>query len=385
MRILVSVLAFFVFHMVCLGAATPAICIRLEAAGWSGGPLALTLSGHHVGFGVVAICFPRALTNVGLRSALSAASLILCVSIIIQNECSHAMGITSGRVVGGAATALACLAIESSLGQTGPHRRGFVLGLYMILGNAAYSVGTTIAGFYPGALPVAAISAALGLVPAVMSPESLPFRPITGSRASGWLPLIRQAPHAISAALAGGSATTAMLVISPLQATRLGLSPSEITIYLTSIVLAGTIFPVPLGILADRFSHHQVLQYTAGGAGVLSLFATIIPNPLCSLSLLVLSTGLCFSLYPLGLGIAQSRLSADHATAANSGLLLAGATGSVLGAPLCGAFIDMLGPPALGLWVAFSALFAYTLSSKWFTKASCNLLLGRVFKLRTAF
>lgn len=356
MRTLIGLLTSSALFMLCLGAATPAVSLRLEAAGWSHSFLSLTLGTHHIGFAAVAIFGTSMLTHLGARKALLLASLSLAFGTFLQAGWTHPLNIAFGRAIGGAAVALTCITVEPGIGRIGGARRGTLLGLYLVSSNLSYSLGSALSGYELWSLVLATLAALCICMPASLLSNESPF-PCAARVELG--PICTLTPDALIAALCGGATTTTLLVVTPLQGLQLGLSPTQNTIYVTLIAAMGALVPTPMGLLADRGDRRKILRQTVLWAAILALISAWVQTPILSAIALAASAGACFSLYPLGFGWAQSQIDPESFARGAGALLLAAATGSVIGAPIAGGFLASIGPAALPLWIAIAASLSW--------------------------
>lgn len=351
---LVGFLGAYAILMFVMGVATPTLALALERAGISGGVAGLVLASHHVGFAATALVAGPILGRFGARRALGIAGFSLGAAVFMQAGFESPWLLGVGRAIGGSAVAVACLAIEPGLGALAGRRRGLVLGAYLVVGNLALCAGPPLASFGLSVLvPVSALAVAV-ILPAALVPARR-------TRAVGpgldLRLLVSAAPGATLAAFAGGAATSALFAVGPLWGLRLGLSPAEGALLVVALVAAGGIAPLPLGLLADRTDRDRVIRFTSTGCAAAGLAAALSPTP-AAFVFAAVASAFAFSLYPLGVGLAQDRLDADELLRASGGMLLAFAAGSVLGPPVAGFLVESRGPAALPLWVAVSGSLA---------------------------
>lgn len=392
MRTLIGLLLSSSLAMVCMGMATPAVAMRLEASGLGGGALGLVLALHHLGFAAVAVLGGSLADRLGARRAIVLSGLLLAGAVALQALSPSSLVVGVARGGGGAAIALLCLAVEPGIGRIAGSRRGLYLGIYLIITSLSLGLGAPFAAYGHVALLAAAAIAVLILAAGLVipiepappnrtpepgrSPLSRAISPRLAS-ASRWLErrrigepraegerrsvdlgaLLSRAPGATLAALAGGAATSAIVAVAPLQASGLGFGPEETSLHLMALLFAGAISPLPLGLIADRSDRDRVILVAATLATVSSLVAALSPPPF-SIIFQILGAGFAFALYPLGVGLAQDRMGPSEFSRASGGLLLAFAAGSVLGPPVGGSLLDLVGPSALPIWVAGSASIA---------------------------
>lgn len=341
-----------------LGIATPSIALRLAEAGVGGGLLGLVLSAYNLGVIGVGLLGSRLLRRLGARQSLRLAGTLLGVALAIQVFTSELAVVALARALAGAGFSFGCLAVETGIGRAAGARRGLFLGIYLAVANGAQCAGTLLASPEPTVL-VLAVVAVLGTWASARSVETEAGGDASSAEPTGPAPLdfgllVRRAPGAAIAATCGGAAVSALTSVAPIYGAKLGLSGNAVVLLLTSVVATGAVLPPLLGITADRRGYDRVIRGTVIMVTGVALLSALLGEGLAAMATLCMASGLAFALYPLGVGLAQVRLSDSELPRVTGGLLILFATAAVAGGPAAGAMVERLGAPALPLWVALA-------------------------------
>ena len=170
--------------------------------------------------------------------------------------------------------------------------------------------------------------------------------------------LYRVAPAAVVGCLASGLLNSALLGLTPIFGTRLGLAPAFMVWLLTAFQLGSFVCQWPLGRLSDRVDRRLVI------AGcVLAVAAPVgrggpgwrpTGTGCCRCIFLYGASTLTF--YAVAVAHAADFAEPDQMVGVSSSLLLAWAAGAAAGPTLAAPFIDLLGPPGLFVYSLLIAL-----------------------------
>ncbi len=122
-------------------------------------------------------------------------------------------------------------------------------------------------------------------------------------------------------------------------------------------IISGVVFQWPLGWLSDFFDRRKVM---VGTTIAIMIPAVIVYFFTSSDSVVFIATffvsGLCFTVYPMGITQACDRLDSLHLTTATSVLMFAYGFGAVIGPLVAPIFIQVFPPAGLFLYLAFTSL-----------------------------
>ncbi len=261
------------------------------------------------------------------------------------------------RALTGVCFALLYMVIESWLNEAVDNRvRGAVLSLYIIVTNLVTMGGQLMVNLYDPAGPplfsLVAILIAVSLVPLSLTPTAAP-KPVevTGFDLGG---LFRNSPSGFVGCLCVGLAEGAFWSLGPVFAQGRGLTLAEVTLFMSAVVLGGTLSQWPLGRLSDRIDRREVIAGCCLGAALTAVvIVTAAPeNRLITLALAALHGAFLVPLYALCLAHANDFAPNDRLVETSSALLLIYAVGAVLGPLAAGPLMDAYGPALLFLAIA---------------------------------
>jgi MFS family permease len=277
------------------------------------------------------------------------------------------------RLIDGLCVAGVYVCLESWLNERADSdTRGTVLAGYMIalyvgqaLGQYLLNLGSSLPS-----LPfvVASMLISLAAIPVALTRiHAPPVAPTAG-------PQIRELYAASPLGVVGATITGLMLggfyALGAVYAQRMGMTLSQVAVFMSAVILGGVALQYPLGALSDRLDRRRVIVLTFAGTvatSVAIVFVTMPGWPLLGLG--ALFGGLSFALYPLCVAHANDRLPPEQRVSASASLVLAYALGAAGGPIAAAGALTLAG--AAGLF--------------WFT-ATCGalaLLFGFWRQLRT--
>ncbi len=174
----------------------------------------------------------------------------------------------------------------------------------------------------------------------------------------GILRLYTISPLGVLACFSSGLINTALFVLLPVYAKRLGYDETRISILLSVAVIGPLFIQYPVGWLADRFGRRPLMLATALIAILFSaLIVNLPPDSFYWLvGLTVLLAGMISPLYGLGVGQTNDYVSKKDFVAASAGLLFAWGIGASVGPIMAAPAMRLFG--ANGLFYFVSACHA---------------------------
>jgi MFS family permease len=165
------------------------------------------------------------------------------------------------------------------------------------------------------------------------------------------------APIALAASLLYGGIETGGNGLLPVFGLRAGFTPQWATFQLTLLALGNVVFPIPIGLIADRLNKIKLLAFFAlfGMVGALALPALAADKPLYALALFVWG-GIIGGLYTVGLALLAEKFHGARLVSANAAYIMMYALGMILGPPALGLGLDLASPH--GLFDALALFFA---------------------------
>jgi MFS family permease len=170
--------------------------------------------------------------------------------------------------------------------------------------------------------------------------------------------IITQSPAGVAGCAAAGLVSGAFWTLAPVFALNAGLGVTEVSLFMSVIVLGGAIGQWPLGYLSDRHDRRKVLLGALGVACLLAIAMYL--TAMYRSGLLFIPAffygAASFPIYAVAVSHVNDRISAEDFVETSSGLLLAHGLMSAIG-PLLGALaMRLLGSASLFLFMALALL-----------------------------
>ena len=334
--------------------------IRAANEGFSGSVTGIVMSGYFVGFLIGSLATPHAVHRVGHLRVFAAAAALASIAILV-----HGLAVTPllwglMRIVTGLAYAAAYIVTESWLNDrvTNEHRGG-LLSVYMIVGYAGMGGGQLLlnAGDPDSAELFILVSVLISAASMPILLSILPQPEMRPPARVGPLDMYRLSPLGTVGCALTGVVQGALFGMGALYARTLGLSVSEISLFMLLLVLGAGIVQWPIGKLSDRIDRRRVILFLAL-FGALACAAAV---PLGGLGrswtvALAAVLGIApLTLYSLCIAYANDHVDPARRVGASSMLLLIFGCGAVFGPSLAGATMDLAGANGF-LWLIGSVL-----------------------------
>lgn len=329
------------------------IGVQLGIQGIASATIGYIMVGYSVGFVGGAFFAPKLLMRVGhIRSFAALASITAMAAItypLIDNVWLWALL----RLIGGFAVAALFVAIESWISAVSSNdNRARLLALYSIAAYSASAGGQLLIqpGLNAGS-NAAYIFAALLLMASVipLSISRLQSPPIEPSENMSLKKLWNITSLGVLTAMSAGALIGGFYSLTPLFATLIGFSTSQVGLLMSASVFSAMILAWPIGWICDRVERSRVLFVSAIVAGVAALLVTIsseLPFTLVAI-LLSIFMALIASIYSIAVALTNDLVDPSERVPASSALMLSYGIGSIIG-PLSGAWLmEFIGTPML--------------------------------------
>lgn len=336
------------------------LAVRLAGQGYSARAIGLNPSAGGLATLFIATLVPRLAHWIGLRRLLFLALLTSVASLAAFAVYENYWAWLAIRGLYGAALTVLFVLSEFWINTVAPPgRRGVVLGIYTTSLAAGFAAGPTIL----------ALTGTQGLPPFLAAVALFLFAAVPVALVGGQAPelesqaktslrsLLFAAPVATFAALIFGAIETSCLSLLPVFALRNGMQAEIGAILVSLFAFGNVIFPIPMGLLSDRFDRRRLLLAIAalGAIGALALPLAAGASFALFACLLVTWGGVVGSLYAIGLAHLGERYGGPELAAANATYIMLYSAGMLVGPPILGFGLDLA--PA-GFFVAIAALLA---------------------------
>jgi MFS family permease len=252
--------------------------LTLALNGYPGTTAGIVVTGYGFGFLAGCVAAPQLIRNVGqirafavLAAVCSVTSMVFAVSEVV------ALWLLL-RVVMGFCQAGLFTVVEGWLSAAVPAQaRGGLLSFYIVATKVAIVGGQVLLGQVDTASPLwfevagAVFTLSLISVALTSTPQPPPARlEMLGPRA-----LYRVAPAAAAGCVASGLLNSALLGLTPIYGTRIGLEPRLVIWLLTAFQLGSFVCQWPLGQLSDRVDRRFVLVGCVVAVAALSVVTAL--------------------------------------------------------------------------------------------------------------
>jgi len=342
-----------------LSLVIPLLALRLEAAGFAAHDNGAQIAVSGLATLIGAPLAPALARRFGLRAMLGAAIALAVVSLAGFAFTSDFRLWIAIRLAFGLALTIVFVLSEFWISATAPRgQRGLVLGIYATFLALGFAIGPALLsftgtdGFAPFVL--AAIVMGAGGLPVIWAGDAAaecesPENPKLA-------PIFRDAPVAVIAALLYGCIETGLIGLLPVFGLRSGFSEGWATFQLSLFALGNVVFPVPIGLIADRTGKIRLLVWCSliGLFGALALPGLAGNRLVYALSLFVWG-GVVGGIYTVGLAALAEKFHGQKLAAANAAYVMMYALGMMVGPPALGFGLDLA---PRGLFDALGVCFA---------------------------
>lgn len=334
--------------------------LRGDAEGFSTLALSIVMSAYFVGFLFSSRLTPKLIRRVGHVRVFAALGSTISAVLILYPMLVEPWAWTVGRVIIGFCFCGVYVTAESWLNDASTNEtRGKALSLYLMVQMAGIVVAQYIVtqgdvlGYALFIIPSVLVS--LAFAPILLSIRPMPqfaqTKPMTIRR------LIEASPLGCVGMFLLGGIFSAQFGMSAVYGVRVGLSVSQISIFVSVIYVSALVAQYPIGWLSDRIDRRILIMGVGfiGAAGALIAFFITDNFSVILLSAAILG-GMSNPLYALLIAYTNDYLEREDMAAASGGLLFINGIGAIAGPLIVGWMMDSLG--ANGFWM-FSAVLMF--------------------------
>ena len=347
-----------------LGVVLP---LRMEAGGY---PVALTgaiMAAYYLGLAFGGMKCKHVILRIGHIRAFSTfaaltAAICLAYAFFFNPAAWVILRLVNGFCIAGMTTAIESWLNDRSSNET----RGRVLGYYMLTFYLAIALGQTLVNTAPVAgsdlLMISAALIGLSLVPVALTTLGEPN--LGELRVLNVKELFEASRVGVVGAGVAGILVGSFYALGVVFARQIGLSVTEAALFMSTVVLGGLSFQVPIGMLADRFDRRIVMSSMLIAVGVSwGLLSKSIANEVFLPALMLMALvfgGAISSVYPLCVAQTFDRLDKRYYVAASGRLLMVYSIGAAIGPLLASVLMSLYGPFSFFLFESAIAI-AYAL------------------------
>lgn len=321
--------------------------IRSEVEGFSTGATGAVMTCYFIGFLAGSRTATKALASVGhIRVFAALASMASTATLV------HALTITPitwglMRFTTGLCMAGLYIVFESWINDLATNAtRGRLLAAYMVVTMGGIAAGQFLLNLADPRgfelFVIASVLVSLSLVPVALSGRSAP--PTRTPEPMSFRELAGIVPTGLFVATLVGTAHGSLLGMGAVYATRAGLTPAQIAVFMGAPMAGGVILQFPIGILSDRVSRRAVMLAVALAAvAASSLMLVAEAGSIPSYGLMFVIGGFSFPLYSLGIAYTNDWIKPEQAMGASSVLVTMNGIGAIVGPVAAAGMILFLG------------------------------------------
>ena len=332
--------------------------LRGEVEGFSTLSLSIVMSAYFLGFLFSSRFTPELIRRVGHVRVFAALGSMVSAVLISYPVLLDPWAWAVGRVVIGFCFCGVYITAESWLNDASSNEnRGKSLSLYMIVQMAGIVVAqwivTTgdISGYVLFIIPSILVS--LAFAPVLLSVRPMPAFETT--KPMKIKDLIAASPLACVGMFMLGGVFSAQFGMSAVYGSRVGLTVSEISLFVSAIYVAALVLQYPIGWLSDRMERRRLIIWVSMIGGIGSMLAFMLPG---NFLFIVISGaivgGTSNPLYALLIAYANDYLEREDMASASGGLLFINGVGAIMGPLIVGFMMDVIGNN--GFWLFTGAL-----------------------------
>ena len=343
-----------------LGVVLP---LKMQAADYSVALIGAIMAAYYLGLALGGLKAKRVILRIGHIRAFSTFAAVTAATCLAYTFFFDPAAWVVLRVVNGFCIAGMTTSIESWLNyRSGNETRGRVLGFYMLTFYLAIALGQTTVNVAPvdgdDHLMIAATLIGLSLVPIAMTRLGEPN--LGDLRVLDVKMLYAASRVGVVGAGVAGILVGSFYALGVVFARQIGLSVSEAALFMSTVVLGGLAFQVPVGMLADRYDRRIVMSCMLLAVGTSwGLLSNSIANGIPLITLMVMALafgGAISSVYPLCVAQTFDRLERKYYVAASGRLLMVYSIGATIGPLLAATLMSIYGPHSFFLFESAIAI-----------------------------
>ena len=322
--------------------------------------MSIVMSGYFVGFLFGSRMTPELIRRVGhIRVFAALGSFCSAVLILYPTVVDPWAWIILRVIVGFCFSGIYVVAESWLNNSTNNENRGKALSLYLIVqmggiiaAQALLNLGDP-SGYVVFVISSVLVSLAFApiLLAATPTPAFETTKPMTLKELYGVSPL-----GCVGIFVLGG-VFSAMFGMSAVYGTEVGLSVSEIAIFVAVIYVGGLVLQFPIGWLSDRIDRRQlILGVTLIGGSAALIGGLFGSNTAIIVSMAFILGGTANPLYGLIIAYTNDFLDFDRMAGASAGLIFINGIGAIAGPIVIGWMMGLMGPSGFWLFIAILLL-----------------------------
>lgn len=331
--------------------------VRSTLEGFNTLVIGVILAAYYAGFLAGSRFTMRALGKVGHVRVFAALASMASTAALLYALFVNPPAWLLMRFVTGFCLAGLYVVAESWLNdQSSPQTRGRTLSMYMVVTMGGVTGGQFLLNVGdPGGFElfiVASVLVSIALVPMALSESSSPR--VINAEPLPLKTLMGIVPTGVIVMFFNGAAAGALLAIGPVYATQIGMSTSQVSLFIAAALVGSTVFQVPIGQISDRVPRRGVMAAIAAVATVTAALGSMTSVGTSAIVVMFVLGAASFPLYSLAIAYTNDWIE-DHQRVGASGLLvMVNGVGAIVGPLATTALISGFGTAAF--WWSLAAI-----------------------------
>jgi MFS family permease len=333
--------------------------IRADLEGFPTVVIGVVMAMYYVGFLVGSLTIPRWLASVGHIRVFAGLSSLAAATALSYSLLAVPPAWGVFRFVAGLCMSGLYVTVESWLNERASNEtRGRLLSVYMLVVTFGLGFGQILLGIGepldPTLFIVAGILISLAVVPIALTRIAEPRQRIPVKFSVGTL--ARTAPLGVLAVAISGAAGSSILALGAVYATKIGMEPGLVGVFMAASLVGAAATQYPLGHLSDLFPRRRVIMLVAAGAVVSAVVATVVdPDGPWLFVLAAVYGSLAFPMYSLAVSQVNDLIPEHQLVTAAAGIVFVYGLGSVVGPLVVSVLMTVFGP--VGYFWGLAAFF----------------------------
>ena len=350
--------------LVSVGLINTYIGLRLSADSVSELWIGSLFSAYYFGLVLGGRVAHRLIIRVGhIRAYVAAASL--SAIMVLAQTLTDELGIwLIFRLVAGVCLVTQYVVIESWLNeQVDNTMRGRVFAVYLVMSGLGTALGQLAITLYPTLdvrpLTFVAMCQAAAIIPIALTIRTHPVAQLPAPLDLRFF--FSQAPMVMVTMFLAGNISATFYGLAPVFAAKLGMSTTEVAVFVSTAVIAGLLAQWPMGWLSDHMSRVKLIKTNALILMVLAILMTgWLTLPWWLMVVISAATGvLQFTFYALASSFAYDNVSPDRRLGMSAVLLMVYGVGASMGPMIAGALMRIGGPSMFYVFTMICALVLF--------------------------
>jgi MFS family permease len=353
------------------------LTLNMRLQGYDNHVIGLVMSANYLGILLGIFFCQKIVQRVGHIRAFTVFAAIMTAIALVHGLHLAALLWAGLRILNGLCVTGLCVVLESWLNEkVVPDFRGRLLSIYMVLGYFGGGSGQLLLNLSDvqgqTLFIIAAIFFALCQVPIAITPGGNP-QPFEVPRYN-IIKLFQLAPLSMVGCFIAGMTKGSFYAMGPAFGLDIGLTVSQVSIFMSITIWSGLLFQVPVGLLSDRINRITLLVTISVVVALVSLVIAVLGQ--VGLWLLIPMTicfGIVFTIYPVALAKAQDKIEKKEIVSVSAALILFFGCGACLGPIAASAIMSMVGPFGLYFFMAGCGMILGSMALAARRKMACNL------------